>query len=113
MALSRMAGIWRRTMRQTCTVFKYSGTEPTGQPIYGDGTEYPCRLAIRTERSISDDGDYITNSTVQIVLPADCDVEAYDQIDLPAPFAQGAVIREVITATDIWGDITHKAVRIA
>ena len=85
----------------------------TGQPTYGAGIEYPCRLAIRTERQITDKGDYITNSTVQILLPASTEVQAYDRIDLPAGYDQGAIIREVITATDQWGQPTHKAVRIA
>ena len=77
--VSRLAEVWRHNMRQVCTVSKYTGADPTGQPIYGPGTEWPCRLAIRTERTISQDGDYITNSTVQVILPADCDIEAYDR----------------------------------
>ena len=113
MAVSPQAEIWRNTMRQTCTIYRYTGADPTGQPQYAQGTEWPCRLAIRTERNISDDGDYITNSTVTAILPADCEVQAYDQIDLPRPYAHGAVIREVVTATDVWGGVTHKAVRIA
>ncbi len=111
--VSRLAEIWTHNMRQVCTLHRYAGADPTGQPIYGDGVEYPCRLAIRTERTISQDGDYITNSTVQVVLPADCPVQAYDSIDLPADYQQGAIIREVITGTDQWGEVTHKAVRIA
>lgn len=111
--VSRLAEVWRHNMRQKCTVYQYTGADPTGQPIYSKGTEYACRLAIRTERTISDDGDYITNSTVQVVLPADCPVQAYDSIDLPAGYQQGAIIREVITGTDQWGEVTHKAVRIA
>ena len=85
----------------------------TGQPTYGAGTVVRCRLAIRTERQITDKGDYITNSTVQILLPASTEIEAYDRIDLPQGYDQGAIIREVITATDQWGQPTHKAVRIA
>lgn len=111
--VSRLAPIWRNNMRQVCTLHSYAGADPTGQPIYSAGVQYPCRLAIRTERTISDDGDYITNSTVQVVLPADCPVQAYDSIDLPADYQQGAIIREVITGTDQWGEVTHKAVRIA
>lgn len=111
--VSRLAEVWRHNMRQTCTLHRYAGADPSGQPIYGDGVEYPCRLAIRTERTFSADGDYITNSTVQIVLPADCPVQAYDIIDLPSDYQQGAIIREVITGTDQWGEVTHKAVRIA
>ena len=111
--VSRLAEVWRHNMRQECTVHKYTGADPTGQPQYGTGTTYPCRLAIRTERTIDQDGDYITNSTVQVILPANCDIEAYDRIDLPDGFNQGAIIREVITGTDQWGEITHKAVRIA
>ena len=113
MAVSRLAPIWKASMRQTCTVAQYTGADPTGQPIYGTGIEYPCRLAIRTERTISDDGDWITNSTVQVILPADCPVQAYDQITLPTVYDEGAVIREVITGTDQWGLPTHKAVRVA
>jgi hypothetical protein len=108
-----MAEIVNNTMRQSCTVYKYAGADMTGQPTYGAGIEYSCRLAIRTERQITDKGDYITNSTVQILLPASTDIEAYDRIDLPAGYDQGAIIREVITATDQWGQPTHKAVRIA
>lgn len=111
--ISPQAEVWANTMMQKCTVYKYAGALPTGQPSYGEGTEWRCRLAIRTERNITDQGDYISNSTVTVVLPADCDIEAYDQIDLPAGYQQGAVIREVITATDVWGAITHKVARIA
>ena len=113
MALSPMSEILGNSMRQTCTLRRYAGADPTGQPVYHQGEEWRCRLANRTERQITDRGDYITNSTVQIILPADCPVQAYDQIDLPSPYQQGAVIREVITGTDQWGNITHKAVRIA
>lgn len=100
-------------MRQTCTIRRYAGADPTGQPVYHSDETWKCRLAIRTERNITDAGDYISNSTVQIILPASCEVQAYDQIDLPSPYQQGAVIREVITGTDQWGQVTHKAVRIA
>lgn len=111
--ISPQSEVWANTMMQTCTVYKYTGAEPTGQPVYGEGTQWRCRLAIRTERQITPQGDYITNSTVVVVLPADCDIEAYDRIDLPAPYQEGAVIKEVITGTDQWGKVTHKAVRIA
>ena len=113
MALSAMAEIVGNTMNQSCTIYRYAGADATGQPTYGTGTVSKCRLAIRTERQISDRGDYITNSTVQILLPASTEIEAYDRIDLPADYQQGAVIREVITATDQWGNATHKVVRIA
>lgn len=112
-AISPQAEIWRNTMMQTCTIYQYTGADFTGQPQYAQGTEWPCRLAIRTERSISDTGDTITNSTVTAVLPAECPVQAYDQIDLPSPYQHGAIIREVVTGTDVWGQVTHKAVRIA
>ena len=111
--ISRLAPIARRSMRQHCTLYSYTGTALTGQPQYTQGIEWPCRIAIRTERSITDTGDIITNSSVTLLLPADCPVQAYDQIDPPSPYAHGAVIREVVTATDAWGGITHKAVRIA
>ena len=111
--VSKLGPIIKTSMRQRCTVYSYTGTEVTGQPQYSQGQEWPCRLAIRTERSITETGDIISNSTVTILLPADCPVQAYDQIDLPRPYAHGAIIREVITATDAWGNITHKAVRIA
>ena len=113
MALSPMAEIVSNTMNQSCTIYKYAGADMTGQPTYGAGTVVRCRLAIRTERQITDKGDYITNSTVQILLPASTEIEAYDRIDLPQGYDQGAIIREVITATDQWGQPTHKAVRIA
>ena len=111
--ISPQSEVWANTMNQQCTVYKYTGAELTGQPTYGEGTSTKCRIALRTERQIANTGDYITNSTVVVVLPADCDIEAYDQIDLPAGYQQGAVIREVITATDMWGKITHKVARIA
>lgn len=111
--VSRLAPIMTQSMRQTCTVSHYTGADPTGQPIYGTGVEWPCRIAIRTKRTVSNDGDWTTNSGVRIILPADCDIEAYDRIDLPEPYAQGAIIAEVTTATDIWGETTHKVVGIA
>lgn len=113
MALSPLAEIRRNTMMQTCIIRRYAGADPTGQPVYHSDETWPCRLAIRTERNISDTGDYISNSTVTVILPADCSVQAYDQIDLPQPYDQGAIIREVTTATDVWGNVAHKVVRIA
>lgn len=110
--LSPLAEVFKNSMRQTCTVYRYAGADPTGQPVYGQGTEYPCRIAIRTERSFSDAGDYITNSTVSLLLPADVAIGAYDMVDLPAPYQQGAVIREVVTASDFLGQTTHQVVRI-
>ena len=112
MALSPIAEILNNSMRQTCTIYRYGGADPTGQPIYSSGKACPCRIALRTERSFNDAGDYITNSTVSLVLPASCDIGAYDMVDLPAPSQQGALIREVVTATDQWGQITHQVVRI-
>ncbi|MBQ6357382.1 MAG: hypothetical protein IJI97_00300 [Clostridia bacterium] len=111
-AVSRFAPIARRGMNQTCTVYKFTGNDPSGQPQYAQGTEWPCRVAVRTERSVSDTGDLITNSTAVLILPADCDIQAYDQIDMPSPYRQGAVVREVVTATDYLGQVTHRAVRI-
>lgn len=113
MELSPLAEVLKNTMRQTCTVYRYGGADPTGQPIYSRGTAWPCRIAIRTERGFNEAGDYITNSTVNLILPANCEVGAYDMVDLPAPYQQGAIIREVITATDFLGRSTHQAVRIA
>lgn len=113
MELSPLAEILKNTMRQTCTVYRYGGADPTGQPIYSSGVQWPCRIAIRTERGFNEAGDYITNSTVNLLLPANCEVGAYDMVDLPAPYQQGAIIREVITATDLLGRATHQAVRIA
>ena len=113
MALSPLAEIYANSMRQKCTVYKYSGADTTGQPTYGAGTETACRVNIKTERQITDTGDYITNSTVEIVLPASSEIEAYDRIDLPTGYQQGAIISEVITGVDQWGNVTHKAVRIA
>ena len=108
-----MAEIWTNSMRQSCTVYKYAGADPTGQPQYGDGTVTKCRINVKTERQITDTGDYITNSTVEIVLPASSEIEAYDRIDLPSGYQQGAIIKEVITGVDMFGLPTHKAVRIA
>lgn len=113
MELSPLAEVLKNTMRQTCTVYRYGGADPTGQPIYSQGIAWPCRIAIRTERGFNEAGDYITNSTVNLLLPANCEVGAYDMVDLPAPYQQGAIIREVITATDLLGRATHQAVRIA
>ncbi len=113
MAISPLAEIFQNSMRQTCTVYKYAGADPTGQPTYGQGTEYPCRIGINTRRSISDTGDEITNGGVRILLPVTTDVEAYDQIDLPHGYRHGAVIAEVTTATDFRGQPTHKVVVIA
>ena len=64
------------------------------------------------EPLINEYGDYISNSAVSLVLPANCQIGAYDRVDLPAPYQQGAVIREVVTATDFLGRITHQVVRI-
>ena len=110
--VSPLAEILANSMRQTCTIYRYGGADPTGQPVYSSGTSWPCRIAIKTERSFNDTGDYITNSTVSLVLPANCDIGAYDMVDLPAPYQQGAIIREVVTATDQWGQTTHQVVRI-
>lgn len=110
--ISPSSEIWANTMRQQCTVYSYTGANATGQPQYGEGVTTKCRLAIRTKRTVTDQGDYITNSSVTVVLPADCPVQAYDKIDLPAPYQEGAVISEVITGTDFLGLITHKVVRI-
>ena len=111
--VSALAEIWTNSMRQSCTVYKYAGADATGQPTYGEGIPTKCRINVKTERQITDTGDYITNSTVEIVLPASSEIEAYDRIDLPAGYQQGAVIREVITGVDMFGAVTHKAVRIA
>lgn len=113
MALSPISSVWRKSMRQKCTIYRYTGAALDGQPQYGQGTEYPCRIALKTERTVSDEGDYVTNSTVVVTLPGDADVQAYDRIDLPAEYQQGAVIREVLTLTDAQGRISHRSVRIA
>lgn len=113
MAISPLAEIFQNSMRQTCTIYRYTGTDPTGQPQYAQGVEYPCRIGIDTRRNISDTGDEITNSGVRIVLPAETEVEAYDQVDLPHGYRHGAVIAEVTTATDFQGQPTHKVVVIA
>lgn len=112
MALSPLAEVLANTMRQTCTLYRYGGADPTGQPVYSSGVSWPCRIALRTERSFNEAGDYITNSTVTLLLPASCDIDAYDMVDLPAPYQQGAIIREVVTPTDFLGQATHKVVRI-
>lgn len=111
--ISPSSEIWKNSMRQSCTVYSYTGADATGQPQYGEGVTTKCRLAIRTKRTVTDNGDYITNSPVAVLLPATCTVQAYDKIDLPSPYQEGAVISEVITGTDFLGLITHKVVRIA
>ena len=113
MTVSALAEIYDNSMRQQCTVYKYAGADATGQPTYGTGTPTKCRINVKTERQITDTGDYITNSTVEIVLPVSSEIEAYDRIDLPTGYQQGAIISEVITGVDQWGNVTHKAVRIA
>lgn len=113
MALSPLSSIFSNSMRQQVTVYKYAGTEDSGQPIYADeGTVLKARIDIKEVRSFNDTGDEITNSAVEITVPGDADVDAYDRIDLPSDYEQGAVIREVVTATDQWGAVTHKVVRI-
>ena len=111
--ISPSSEIWKNTMHQQCTVYSYTGADPTGQAQYTEGTIVPCRLAIRTKRTVTDQGDYITNTSVTVLLPATCTVQAYDRIDLPAPYQEGAVISDVITGTDFLGNITHTVVRIA
>ena len=113
LTVSALAEIFNNSMRQECTVYKYTGADATGQPQYGEGSSSKCRINVKTERQITDTGDYITNSTVEIVLPVSTEIEAYDRIDLPDGYQQGAIIREVITGVDQWGLPTHKAVRIA
>ena len=110
--ISPLSVMWRESMKQKCTVYKLTGTDYTGQAEYSAGVEWPCRVGLRTKRTMTNEGDYSTNSQVAIVLPADCDIEAYDKIDLPSPYGQGAVIGEVATACDQWGQITHKAIKI-
>ena len=110
--ISPLAEIAKNSMHQTCTIYRYGGADPTGQPVYSSGEQSPCRISIKTERSINEYGDYISNSAVSLVLPANCQIGAYDRVDLPAPYQQGAVIREVVTATDFLGRITHQVVRI-
>lgn len=111
--ISPSSEIWKNSMRQQCTVYSYTGTDATGQAQYGEGVQTACRLAIRTKRTVTNNGDYITNTSVAVLLPATCTVQAYDKIDLPSPYQEGAVISEVITGTDFLGLITHKVVRIA
>lgn len=113
MAVSGLATILRANMRQTCTVYRYAGAAEDGQPIYGAPVRWPCRIAIKTRRVLSQDGDWITNSAVVVALPAECEIGAYDRIDLPAGYEQGAVVGEVITGTDQWGNVTHRSARIA
>lgn len=112
-SVSRLAGIAARSMRQSCTVYRYGGADVTGQPVYHEGVATPCRLAIRTRRVMDDAGDYITNQEVVVIVPADTAIQAMDRIDLPAPYQQGAVVASVATATDFLGKVTHQAVRIA
>lgn len=113
MALSPLAEITARGFRQTCTVYSYAGADYSGQPIYGPGTEYPCRIAIRTKRHFSDEGDYISDQQTVLLLPADCPVQAQDRVVLPDPYQRGAIVGEVATGTDWLGRVTHKVVRIA
>ena len=110
---SPLASVIQNSLRQTCTIYRYGGADRSGQPVYHDGIVYPCRLAIRTVRALDPVGDVITNSAVEAVVPADCPVQAMDMIDLPEPYEQGAIIKEVVTATDQWARTTHKVVRIA
>lgn len=113
MVVSPIAEILRNQMRQSCTVYPYSGTATSGQPEYAEeGTVYPCRIAVHEARTVADTGDEITDTGVTVYLPADADVTAYDRIDLPADYEQGAVIREVVTGIDWQGAVTHKVVRI-
>lgn len=112
-SVSRLAGITAHTMRQVCTIYRYAGADDTGQPVYHDGIATRCRLAIRTRRVLDDAGDYITNQEVVVIVPADTAIQAMDMVDLPAPYQQGAVVASVATATDMLGNVTHQAVRIA
>lgn len=111
--LSPLAEITARSFHQTCTVYTYSGSDYSGQPYYSEGTTYPCRIAIRTKRHFSDEGDYIANQQAVLLLPADCPVQAQDKVDLPDPYQRGAIIDQVATGTDWLGRVTHKVVRIA
>lgn len=113
MAPSPLASVVENTMRQSCKVYRYAGADDFGQPVYHDGVTVPCRLAIRTARVLSPDGDYITNTQVTVLVPADTEIQAQDRIDLPAPYDRGAVVSLVTTATDFLGRVTHRAVRIA
>lgn len=112
MAVSPLASIIKNTFFQTCTVYRYGGADPTGQPKYNAGELIPCRLAIRTKRVPTAEGDYITNTDVSVLVPAETALQAYDMIDLPAPYEQGAIIGSVTTGTDQWGNVTHQVVRI-
>lgn len=113
MVVSPIAPILRNQMRQECTVYPYEGTAPSGQPVYaGTGTVYPCRIAVHEARTVADTGDQVTDTGVTVYLPADASVSAYDRIDLPPEYDQGAVIREVATGIDWQGAVTHRVVRI-
>lgn len=112
MALSPLAEIYTNSMRQTCTIYKYGGADYTGQPVYGAGTAYPCRVAVRTKCTVDGNGDYVTNTDTTFIVPAGADIQAQDMIDPPLPFEAGAVIREVVTAADFLGRVTHQVVRI-
>ena len=113
MALSPLAPIIKNSMRQQATVYKYGGADEFGQPVYGPGQAYPCRIDLKTVRTMNSAGDWISNSTVEISLPADAMAGAYDKIDLPAPYEQGAIIREVVAGADQFGRITHLEIKIA
>lgn len=113
MAPSPLAKVMENTMRQSCTVYHYAGADEYGQPVYGEGEVVPCRLAIRTGRTLSPDGDYITNTQVTVLVPSSTVIQAQDRIDLPEPYDRGAVVSMVTTATDFLGRVTHRAVRIA
>lgn len=110
--ISPLSVTWAQNMRQKCTVYTYQGADYSGQPIYSEGTEWPCRMAVKTARTVTQEGDVISNSAVEVVLPADCPVQAYDQIDLPNGYQMGAVIGKVLTPADQWGKTTHKVVTI-
>ena len=113
MVVSPISSILKNQMRQSCTVYSYEGTAPSGQPEYAaDGTIYPCRIAVHEARTVADTGDEITDTGVTVYLPADAEVTAYDRIELPADYEQGAVIKEVVTGIDWQGAVTHKVVRI-
>lgn len=113
MALSPQAEIFNNSMHQTCTVYSYAGADPTGQPVYNRGVTLPCRIAVRTKRTMDADGDYVTNTDTAVLVPASSSVQAQDRIDLPFPYQRGTVVREVTTAFDWLGNVTHKVVRIA
>ncbi len=113
MSVSPIAEIYRQGFRQSCTVYTYGGADPTGQPVYNTGVTYPCRIAVRTKRTLNADGDYVTNTDTTFLLPPDAGIQAQDRIDLPSPYQRGAVVREVATAFDWLGRVTHLVVRIA